>query len=238
MRVSFVIPSHNNAAWLPHAVESCLKQTHKDIEVVIVDDASTDSTQELFDYYSSLRDPRLKLITNKSNKGRSASRNLGNQAATGEIICVLDSDDLSLARRAELMVKNFKDGVQFLHGGAEVIDPVGTLLNTLAPQSVTIDLLTEGDMHSGIVHSTVAYTKSIAMKYPYREGEPDRLGFDDWDQQIRILADSIKIDFVPFLVSNYRALETGITFTRKVSEVPGAKKKILSDLKIEVASAV
>ena len=90
MKVSFIIPSHNCAAWLPHAVESVLSQTHKDLECIIVNDGSTDSTEKYLDW---LKDDRVRVIHNVKPLGRSLARNQGNAFALGDILCVLDADD-------------------------------------------------------------------------------------------------------------------------------------------------
>lgn len=102
MKVSFVIPTYNSVTWVVQAVKSCLTQTYKNIEVIVVNDGSTDNTIEAFTNewidvtLESKKKDLVKLINNPTNLGRSASRNIGNEAATGDIICVLDADDLSL----------------------------------------------------------------------------------------------------------------------------------------------
>lgn len=87
---SVVIPTYNRADVLPRAIDSALAQTITDIEVIVVDDASTDSTPELVESYS---DGRLDFYRHDGNKGGAAARNTGIRAATGKYIGFLDSDD-------------------------------------------------------------------------------------------------------------------------------------------------
>lgn len=87
--VSIIIPTYNRRALLPQAVASALEQTLSDIEVIIVDDGSTDGTQELF---SAAADPRIRYCQ-APHRGACAARNLGLEMAEGKYIAFLDSDD-------------------------------------------------------------------------------------------------------------------------------------------------
>ena len=89
MKFSIVIPTYNRANHLKTAIESVLKQSFKDWELIIVDDGSTDNTKEIVNSY---KIERIKYFY-QENKERSAARNNGIRKATGEWICFLDSDD-------------------------------------------------------------------------------------------------------------------------------------------------
>jgi glycosyltransferase involved in cell wall biosynthesis len=106
--ISFVLPSYNRIAWIGEAVQSCLAQTEKNIEVVIVDDGSTDGTFEMLQEWLG-ENPKVKLIRNEKNLGAGPSRHKGAEAARGEIILVCDSDDMNVNERAELALKWFKE---------------------------------------------------------------------------------------------------------------------------------
>ncbi len=231
MKVSFVIPSYNTAAWLPHAVESCLDQTHRDIEVVIVDDFSTDSTRQYLAWLARQKNKRIKIILSEKNRGRSATRNIGNAAATGDVICVLDSDDLAVNTRAEWTLKKMKNG-KVIYGSAVGMDALGNILKDFPARPVTLgEAIEKGTV--GIVHSTMAYTKEIAAKYPYAEGDICRLGIDDWEMQMRMLHDGVKFDFIPDVISAYRMLEESITNTRNQEDVDKVKRGIIEGMKLE-----
>ena len=91
MKVSIIIPVYNVEKYLQRCIESVLQQTYKDIEVVLVDDGSTDNSGNNCDLWSE-KDKRIKVI-HKVNGGLSSARNAGCRVATGDYILFLDSDD-------------------------------------------------------------------------------------------------------------------------------------------------
>lgn len=88
--VSVVIPTFNRAATLPRAIDSVLAQDHRALELLVVDDASTDDTARVIAGYA---DPRLRLIRQPVNQGVAAARNRGIAEARGRWLAFLDSDD-------------------------------------------------------------------------------------------------------------------------------------------------
>lgn len=98
---TIVLPTFNRAALIPRSIESILRQDFLSWELIIVDDASTDDTQSVLSHF--IHDARIKVIRNEINLERSKTRNRGIEAANGEFICFLDSDDYwSPAHLAEL----------------------------------------------------------------------------------------------------------------------------------------
>lgn len=91
-RVSVVIPCYNYGHFLPDAVASVLNQTGAEVEVIVVDDASTDDTAAVATRLSAA-DPRVRLISNATNLGHDRTFNRGVEAASGEFIVRLDADD-------------------------------------------------------------------------------------------------------------------------------------------------
>lgn len=87
-KCSIIIPSFNYAHYLNECIQSCLNQTYKNIEIIVVDDHSTDNTAEVVRAY-----PNVRYIFQIENFGLSVARNTGIQAATGERILCLDADD-------------------------------------------------------------------------------------------------------------------------------------------------
>jgi glycosyltransferase involved in cell wall biosynthesis len=91
-KVSVIIPFYNRIPLLFKSLESVISQTHKNIEILLINDASTDDLTELNSYLK--RDNRIILINLSKNSGAAAARNVGMKKATGEYIAFLDSDDL------------------------------------------------------------------------------------------------------------------------------------------------
>lgn len=91
-RVSVVIPCYNGKRFISDAIESVLRQTWEDFELVIVDDGSADTSVDIIKRY--LHEDRVRLIRHDSNRGIAAARNTGIRNATGDYIGFLDQDDL------------------------------------------------------------------------------------------------------------------------------------------------
>ena len=105
-RVSVVIPTYNRAELLKRAIESVLGQTYQDFELIVVDDASMDNTEEMMKDFS---DERIRYIRLKQNSGTSAvPRNTGIKSAKGEYIACHDDDSEWLPQKLEKQVKAFE----------------------------------------------------------------------------------------------------------------------------------
>jgi len=99
--ISVVIPAFNARGTVEGAIQSALAQSEKDLEVIVVDDASSDSTSEIA---KSFPDPRLRLIRNHENLGAGATRDRAIAAAKGKWLAVLDADDYWHPRRLEVLL--------------------------------------------------------------------------------------------------------------------------------------
>jgi glycosyltransferase involved in cell wall biosynthesis len=100
-RVSVVVPTYNRAALLRRAVRSVLAQTFTDYELIVVDDGSTDDTEEVLREFS---DRRMRVVRSEINQGAPQARNRGIEAARGEWVAFLDSDDEWLPQRLEVQM--------------------------------------------------------------------------------------------------------------------------------------
>jgi glycosyltransferase involved in cell wall biosynthesis len=105
-KVSVIIPTYNRAYLVKRAIDSVTKQTFQDIEIIIVDDASTDNTENII---KTLNDKRILYIKHKERKGASAARNTGIENAQGEYIAFLDSDDEWLPQKLAKQLKVFNN---------------------------------------------------------------------------------------------------------------------------------
>jgi len=103
-RVSVIVPAFNVRATLREAVQSLLQQTWRDLEVLVVDDASPDASHEAL---ADVDDPRLGIVRLHQNAGPSAARNTGLALARGEFLALLDGDDVSAPHRIERQLRPF-----------------------------------------------------------------------------------------------------------------------------------
>ena len=104
--VSVVIPTYNRANVVGRAIRSVQAQTFEDWKLIVVDDASTDNTEEVV---SSFADSRVRYYRHQANRGGSVARNTGIQRARGEYIAFLDSDDEWLPNKLEKQVQVFEN---------------------------------------------------------------------------------------------------------------------------------
>lgn len=100
--VSIIIPVYNTRRYLAEALDSAIAQTHTDLEIIVVDDGSTDGSADIVRRYAD-RDSRIRVIT-QPNAGQSAARNAALDAAAGTWIVFLDSDDIMTADAVEIML--------------------------------------------------------------------------------------------------------------------------------------
>lgn len=104
--VSVIIPTYNRAHLITRAIRSVLNQTYHDFELIVVDDGSTDNTEEIVNGFN---DPRIKYIRHDKNKRVAAARNTGIKAARGSYIAFQDSDDEWLPTKLEKQLQAFKN---------------------------------------------------------------------------------------------------------------------------------
>jgi len=121
--VSVLMPTYNGERFLREAIESVLNQTFSDLELILVDDGSRDSTPRILAEFKD-RDARLIVLTNERNLGIAGATNRALAAARGQYVALQDHDDISLPRR-------FRTQVDFLESHAEValVGSAATLIN-------------------------------------------------------------------------------------------------------------
>lgn len=103
--VSILVANYNYERFIERALESALLQTYRDLEIIVCDDGSSDSSPEMISAFEE-RDPRVKLIR-KANGGAASALNAAYQAAGGEVICILDADDVFHPTKVERVVSSF-----------------------------------------------------------------------------------------------------------------------------------
>lgn len=135
--VSIIMPSYNTANYISDSIHSVLNQTYNNWELIIVDDCSTDGTDEIV--ASFLSDPRIKYFKNETNSGAAVTRNRALREAKGKWIAFLDSDDLWMPDKLKKQIRFMNEnGYHFSFTNYSEIDDYGESLNTLwtAPKRV------------------------------------------------------------------------------------------------------
>ncbi len=135
--VSIIMPSWNTAKWIAESIQSVVEQTYQNWELLIVDDCSTDNTDDIV---ASFKDSRIKYLKNEVNSGAALTRNRAIREARGEWIAFLDSDDLWNPDKLQKMVAFMtENNYSFAYHDYEKIDedskPIG--INVTGPKVVT-----------------------------------------------------------------------------------------------------
>lgn len=199
--VSIVIPTKDRVAILASSVESVLAQTYAAWQLLIVDDGSRDGTAEMLAPY--LADPRIELLTHPESRGVAAARNTGLDAATGEYIAYLDSDNTWRPDYVELMVRFM---LQEGHRAAYA-------MSALVEEGGEERVLYRGMPFSGAALKERNFIDCIVLMH--ERALLDVVGtFDeslrrnvDWDLFIR-LAEETDFGFLPVIATEYDVWET------------------------------
>lgn len=205
--VSVIIPSYNRAGKIINSAQSVLNQTYKNLELIIVDDGSTDNTSEKV---SALDDIRVRYIQLPTNLGACAARNRGINEAKGEYVAFQDSDDVWLPNKIELQIRYLETtNADLVYCGMERRNSTSV---KLVPQNQN-----PGDEPSLelLLTSNKISTQTMFMK---RE-VADKVLFDisfrrlqDWDFSLRAVAAGYKVKFMGEILVISVVQEDSITY--------------------------
>jgi len=191
--VSVVIPTYNRADILGRAIRSVLGQTFEDFEVLIVDDASADHTDEVVRGFS---DARIRFLRQSENAGVGAARNRGMREAAGQYVALLDSDDAWLPQKLERQVDRLAsapDRVALVYTGIVRVQEDGTEVATRP--------IDRGNVWARMLRRNVIDGTSTVL---FRRSVIDRIGFfdegmpaiEDYDYWVRLTRE-YEVDVVP-----------------------------------------
>lgn len=211
---SIILPTYNRAHLLPKAIDSVIAQTFNDWECIIMDDASTDNTEEVVKQF---QDPRIRYFKNKVNLERSVSRNTGIEQAKGKYICFLDSDDYHLPEHLEKFYQKIQqlkitfqekfDPITFLFSNAWNETEDGQRSERLCP-----DFL-EMDPYSYFMRYTVNPQRWCIHHQIFKQVKFDSKVTicEDMDTSLRIAAAGYPISQIPERTTIYVAARDSFT---------------------------
>ena len=184
MEVSVIIPTYNSAAYVVEAVESVLNQSFRDLEIIVIDDGSTDDTESVLSAYRT----KLRYIR-QPNSGVAAARNRGIEESRGRYVAFLDADDTWLKDKLERQLAALASGSnhRVCYTAFTLVDsnlsPLGTVRSNRAGSTLE-DLLLRGNVIGSIC--TVLCERSL---FETVGGFDDRLSqCADWDMWVRLAA--------------------------------------------------
>jgi glycosyltransferase involved in cell wall biosynthesis len=223
--VSVIIPTYNRAHLLGRAIRSVLAQTYHDYELIVVDDGSTDNTQEIVRDFS---DDRIKYIRHDKNKGGAAARNSGIKAAAGQYIAFQDDDDVWQLGKLQKQIEAFE-------GAPPEVGVVYADLQRLDERGKEQPRPTPATRHGGDIHRELLRHNFIGTPTALVRRECfDRVGMfaeqlprlQDWELWIRISKHYHFTHLDEILVHSYRVPDS------ISSDAPGrvvARKYILKE---------
>ncbi|MEO5570072.1 MAG: glycosyltransferase family 2 protein [Bacteroidia bacterium] len=190
--VSVVMPCYNAEKYFIEAIDSIVNQTYKNLEIILINDGSTDGTAAMLGQYAK-NDSRIKIINNPVNSGLIESLNIGVTAATGEYIARMDADDISVINRIEKIMTVFflmKD-IEVVSAANYRINLKGKVILQLVPKATKIKALKFVSFFSTpIVHACVIVKSYVFKENPFN---PDYIHSEDYELFSRLIFQGIKM---------------------------------------------
>lgn len=179
MKISVIIICHNDEQYITEAIESALLQKYEPMEIIVVDDGSSDRSRSIIEGFRS----RIDDLILQPNKGLSAARNAGIKVSTGEFIVVLDGDDYIDEMFCEKSIRLFDNSE-----GAKIVSCSAVLFNQTGRLGI---YQPEGGDLKNFLFKNSAIGNSLFKKSDWFEAggydEEMRKGYEDWEFFIRIL---------------------------------------------------
>lgn len=227
--ISVIVPVYNVEKYLEECLESIQNQTYSNIEIILVNDGSTDKSKEICEKYCK-QDSRFKLI-NQTNQGQSVARNTGVAASTGEFIAFVDSDDIIRQDYLEVLIRYLSEEVDIVESQFTVHKK-----EFFNENYKEINVIFEGDSEEAVkavpkhVLSvnpvTKLYRKSVVEAVPYLEG----LIFEDIYSgvgMLKYIRRIIKLDYVGYYYRQHGTSTMHRTFTPKNLDVFTVSDKLI-----------
>ncbi len=227
--ISVIVPVYNVETYLEECLDSIQNQTYTDLEVLLVNDGSTDGSQAICEHYCQT-DKRFRLI-NQSNQGQSVARNTGVTASRGEFIAFVDSDDMILPNYLETLMN-------YMSGDVDIVESQFTVHKKkfLAEKFRDTKILFKGNSEEAVKvvpnhllsvnPVTKLYRSAIVKAVPYLEG----LIFEDIYSGIGMLKyirKIVKIDYVGYYYRQHSSSTMHRKFTEKNLDVFTVSDKLI-----------
>lgn len=226
MLISIIIPTFNRAATLEASLLSVLSQTYSNIEVLVVDDASTDQTINIL---GEINDRRLKIIRLSENSGAPNARNIGIENASGVYIAFHDSDDVWLPNKLQEQIKILKTGFSAVFCSYLRVksNQVSIIPKLLCDQTIGLDDLLIASL---IGTPTLIVERSLLERYKLRF-DTNLPRFQDWDFAIKLSRyTNIGYQAKPLVVANVSEGSISLNSNNKFKALVSIYKKNAVDI--------
>ena len=209
--VSVIVPIFNRQQLVGPALDSIVEQTYRPLEIIAVDDGSTDGTQEILAGYAD-RFPDLVTVIRQPNSGPAAARNRALTRARGEFIAFLDSDDVWLPSKLELQLPRFTPEIGLIYSALQEVDADGRVLAT-----VDCDPRMRGDVYRHLLVRNRMTGGTVVVKRSVLECvgvfDESLRAAENWDLWIRI-SKAFLVDFVDEPLLQYQKHDDRLSLDR------------------------
>lgn len=221
--VSVIIPCYNAEKYLRESVESIMNQSYVNLEIICIDDCSTDDTLAILEKLAS-KDARVKVLHNSKNMKIASSLNRGLEYSTGEYIARMDADDIALPDRIEKQVNYLEKNKETDICGTwcEKIDSEGKHIGKIIYPLLHNDLKVMLLFNSCFAHPTIMFRRAIYLSVG---GYKDIMPVEDLEYWIRIVK-SKRLANIPEILLKYRIHGNNVTKTH-TSEKLGKLSELL-----------
>lgn len=193
------MPVYNSAAFLREAIDSMLRQTFKDFELLVMDNASTDESGALVRAYA---DPRIRYVQNERNLGLPASLNRGLRLARGEFIARMDADDRSRPDRLALQVRYLDEHPEVGICGGQILKHMNGRTYRVRYPRTHEEIRATALFFSPFAHPTVMWRRKLAQEHDWFYDETMR-GYEDHDLWSRMVEGTRSAN-LPDILLDYR----------------------------------
>jgi glycosyltransferase involved in cell wall biosynthesis len=221
--VSVIVPVYNRAHLVTETVISILGQTYRNIEIILINDGSTDNSLKIIEALQQ-EYPDVIRIVDQENQGQTVARNQGIKQALGKYIAFLDSDDLWAPGKLDLQIPLFDEGVGLVYGGVELINEYGetTGFDACDPAvqgNIYPQLLVKNRMTGG---SVVVLREALDRVGGF---DPEFSAAENWDLWLRICKE-YKVRLVNKPVVKYRQHQNNMS--KDTMLMQDAKRQIMA----------
>ena len=208
MLVDIIIPAYNPGAYLKDALNSCIAQKYKNYTVTVIDDNSSEDVKAITDKF-----PNVKYIRNDKNLGPGGARNVGIRNTSGELISMLDADDIMHPRKLELSVGEFKksEEIGMTCGNYRILVNRSRMMRPFYRRPIDIDydlLMKQNYVASGSVTMRRSAIENVGLfdeKYWISE---------DYDMWLRI-SEKYPVKYIDNILYYYSVIPKGDSLTQR-----------------------
>ncbi len=205
--ISVIITSYNYCNYIKRAIESCLEQDYKNLEIIVVDDGSTDETSKILDLYNSKID-----IYNNKNKGLESTANFGIQKSKGDYWVRLDADDFFEKNFISEIVKNIEPNFSFYYSDYNIINSQDQIIEKSSlPDFNKEEIFKRGDF----LATGTLVNKQSSLNIGLYNSNVYNCGLENYEFIIKLILNNNKGKYLKKNLWNYRQHNKSLSFKKR-----------------------